>query len=211
MFGKIESCTTFITAIIDYEKLEQRDPQELATRLIQDVQDRKHRPFALAYLNSEPDNSGTRVNFFGGNVSLYDDVVRIVTTHIVTRHVDDEWTFKHMCRLGTPPSITLPYFLKIANGKGEQAEKALWRLRSILHFPYGTGDLDAIKAQAQEDIPIFQQLDAKRNIHLFDSPNEAIAGSASLVFSTIFNEPAPKNMTRAQEKAFWQAKIKDGK
>jgi len=226
MFGEMEFCTAFITAILDYEKLEQRDPQALATRLIQDVQNGQQRPFALAYLDSYQDTKTWR-KVFGENEDLRDDVIRIVAAHIVTRHVDDGWTFHHMLSFSpVTRSITLPYFLKIAKGESEQAQRAVLGLLCLIASfslvvtdPDGTikprvldaKDFEAIKAQAQEKLPMFQQLDAKKNIHLFDSPNEAIAGSASLVFSTIFNEPAPKNMTRAQEKAFWQAKIKDGK
>ena len=208
MFETVESCMDFITAILAYEKLEQRDPQMCAKNLIRDIKDDKRRPFAFAYLDSYQDTTTWR-RALGVDEDLRDDVLRVVAMHIVTRHLDDKWTFDHVRSLSSsmPKSIMLPYFMKIASSEGSQKEAARSRLPPMVNLPLKETEYETTEARALEMIPMFQQLDAKKSIHLFDSPNEELANSASLLFSTIFNEPAPKGMTRAKEKAFWQTKI----
>ena len=162
------------------------------------------------YLDSYQDNV-TKKQALGADNALRNDVLRVVTAHIVKHHVDDDWTFEHMLRLGALGSATYLYLIKIANMEGPKAEEARGRIKIMTpiftRIPNGNQDFETIKNNMLSIIPKLREIDAKKSIHLFDSPNEAIAESASLVFSAIYDIPAPENMTRAEEKAFWQAKM----
>ena len=183
----------------------------LVKRLILDAQNEKQYLFALAYLDFRPFDSEAKQSIFARNLDLHNDTMRIVATHIVARHIDEEWIVECLKSLlpSLPRSIMAPYFLKIANEDDEKINKVLGRLRFILYLPHGDGDFDRIKNLVPEMLPALQKRDARNNIHLFDSPNEAVAESASFVFSMIYNIPKPENMTRAEEKAFWQAKMNE--
>ena len=210
--SSLEDCMAFVTAILEYESMGKIDESSLVKRLVQDLQTDARRLFALEYLESTPRINGVHQKVFGNepvNDDLRYDILRIAAAHIVKNQLFDDWTFMCVQRAYPvmPQTLMITYFKALVGKKGLHDEVARAQLRSIARLPPEIKDYATIESKINEMIPFYQQLDAKRNLRLFDSPHEAIAESASLVFSMIFNIPAPQNMTRAEEKVFWQTKM----